>query len=115
MNPSEYNALHILHVFSVIAVVASVFFAVAAPAETRKRLLTWSGIVALLALLTGIRMWQGIYQWHANWVWVKIACWLGLGALTGLAYRKREKAGVWIALALAFAGIALVMVYAKPF
>jgi hypothetical protein len=115
MNPSEYNALHILHVFGAIGLVASVFYACAAAPETRGRLLKWSGCVALIVLLTGGRMWQKIYHLQDVWIWVKLFCWVGISALAGFAYRKREKAGLWIALSLAFAAIALVMVYAKPF
>lgn len=115
MNPQELNALRILHVFSAISLIASVFYACAAAPETRKRLLMWSGIVSLLVALTGIRMWQGMYQFQGVRPVVKIVCWLGLSALGGFAYRKREKAGQWILLALAFTAIALVMVYVRPF
>ena len=115
MSPQELNALHILHVFSAIGLVASVFYACAAAPETRKRLLMWSGVVTLLVLLTGARMWQSIYHFQGGWVWVKIFCWLGLSALGGIAYRKREKAGTWIFVSLVLTVTALAMVYVRPF
>lgn len=115
MSPHEYNALHILHVLSAIVLVAATFYAFAAAPETRKRTAMWSGIASLLALLTGIRMWQGIYQFSGGWVIVKIVCWLVLSAVTGIAYRKREKAGALTWITLIAATIALVMVYVKPF
>ena len=116
MNPSELNALHIIHVASVLVLVAYTFFAFAGPAETKKRVMMITGIATLLVLLTGIRMWQGLFAFHAfGWVIVKLVCWLGLSALTGMAYRKREQANTLMIVGLVLAVVALVMVYAKPF
>ena len=67
-------------------------------------------------LLTGLRMWQAEYGFApAGWLVVKFFCWLGLAGLAGIAYRRRERAGLlaWIALILAL--IAVTMVYVKPF
>ena len=115
MNPAEYNALHIIHVFTVLGLVGTVFYACAAAPETRKRALMWSGIAALIAVLTGMRMAQAIYHTVPVWAWVKTVCWLAISAFVGFAYRRREKASLWIILTLVLAGIALVMVYVKPF
>lgn len=115
MNPAEYNALHVIHVFSAIAMVATVFYATAAAESTKKKTMMWSGIATLLVLLTGIRMWQGIYSFAGIWPIVKIVCWLGLAAFAGIAYRRRAKAGLWINLSLVLSAIALVMVYVRPF
>ncbi|HEX2851759.1 MAG TPA: hypothetical protein VHO24_00875 [Opitutaceae bacterium] len=115
MTIQEVNALHILHVFSAIGLVGSVFYAAAAGPETKKALMRWSGVVSLLVVLTGIRMWQGMYQFQGVWPVVKIVCWLALSAFAGLAYKRREKAGLWIMLALLAAAISLVMVYLRPF
>lgn len=116
MNPSELVALHAVHVISVIALVGGTFYAFAAAPETRKRTLALTGIATLLVALTGIRMWQGMFGFAAmGWIFVKIACWLGLSAITGMAYRKRDKVRglMWITLILAI--VAVIMVYAKPF
>lgn len=115
MNPAEYNALHILHVLAVILMGATVFYAAAGAPETRKKTLMWSGIASLLAVLTGARMAQAIYHGMPGWIWVKLICWLGLSAFVGLAYKRREKAALWITLTVVLATIAVVMVYTRPF
>jgi hypothetical protein len=115
MNPSELNALHIIHVAAVLVLVATTFYACAGAPETRKKILMWSGIASLLVALTGVRMWQGIYGFHGVWAIVKLVCWLGLSAFGGLAYRRREQASLWITLSLVLSVVALVMVYVKPF
>lgn len=115
MSIQESNALHLLHVLSAIAAVGTIFYACAGAPETRKKTLMWSGIAGLLLLLTGIRMWQAMYQFQGTWAVVKIVCWLGLAALTGIAYRKRENASLWIRLALGLTALALAMVYVQPF
>ena len=115
MNPAESNALHIIHVFSAIALVATVFYAAAGAPETRKKALMWSGIASLLVLLTGIRMWQGLFHFSGGWAIVKLVCWLGLSAFAGLAYKRRAKAGLWITLTLVLSLLAVIMVYLKPF
>jgi hypothetical protein len=115
MNPTESNALHVLHVFSAIVMVGTVFFAFAGPPETRKRILMWSGIASIVTLLVGIRLWQGMYQFSGHWPIVKLVCWLGLSALTGIAYRRRNVSGVLALVALALTATALYMVYFKPF
>lgn len=116
MNPHEYSALHVLHVASVLVLFSFTFYAFAAPAETRKKVMIWTGIANLLILLTGIRMWQGIYGFQPlGWVIVKIAGWLALAAFAGLAYRRREKVGLWMWLSIIIAVIAVVMVYVQPF
>ena len=116
MNIQELNALHVVHVLAVLVLVAYTFFAFAGAAETKKRVMMITGIASLLVLLTGIRMWQGVFGFHAfGWIIVKIVCWLGLSALTGLAYRKRDKANLLMIVALVLATTALAMVYVKPF
>jgi len=115
MSPAEYNALHIIHVFSVLGLVGTVFYACAGAPETRKRTLMWNGIAAVLVIATGMRMAQGIYHTVPVWAWVKTVCWLAIAAFVGFAYRRREKAALWIILTLVFGAIALVMVYVKPF
>ncbi|HWA85758.1 MAG TPA: hypothetical protein VG710_06020 [Opitutus sp.] len=114
MNPGEYNALHVVHLLSLIGLAGTVFYACAGAPETRKRALMWGGIASLLVLLTGIRMAQGIYHGMPGWIWVKLVCWLGLSAFTGVAYRRRAKASLWIVLTLVFAAVALAMVYWQP-
>jgi hypothetical protein len=116
MNPHELNFLHLLHVTGVLVMIGYTFFAFAGPAETRKRVLMITGIASLLVLLTGIRMWQGMFSFGAlGWIIVKLVCWLGLSGLTGMAYRKREKANLFMVVTLVLAITAVAMVYVKPF
>ena len=116
MNPTESNVLHLFHVIGLLILTGYTFFAFAGPPETRKRVLMITGIASLLVLLTGIRMWQGLYGFGAfGWIFVKLACWLGVSALTGIAYRKREKANFLMVVAMLLLVIAVGMVYLKPF
>jgi hypothetical protein len=107
---------HILHVFSVLALTGYTFYAFAAPAETRKKVLMVTGIASLLIFISGfglitkvIGVGQGAWP---LWVWVKLVAWLGLSALAGIGYRRREKAPVFMAVALALIFAALYAVYA---
>ena len=116
MNLIESNLLHLLHVAGALVLIGHTFYAFAAPPETRRKVLIWSGGASLVMLLTGLRMWQTVYGFApAGWLVVKMVCWLGLSALAGIAYRRRELAGMlaWVAMALAVAAVA--MVYVKPF
>jgi hypothetical protein len=116
MNPNELNVLHLLHVVGVLVLTGFTFFAFAGAPETRKRVLAITGIASLLVLLTGIRMWQGLFGFAAfGWIIVKIGCWLVVSALTGVAYRKRDKANTLMIIVLLLLTIALAMVYLKPF
>jgi flagellar basal body-associated protein FliL len=114
MNPAEYNALHIVHVLSIILMGATAFYATAGAPETRKKTLMWSGIASLLAVLTGGRMAMAIYHGMPLWIWVKLVCWLGLSAFVGIAYKRREKAALWITLTVVLTAVAVVMVYTRP-
>lgn len=116
MNPQEYNTLHWLHVAGMLLLTGYTFYAFAAPAETRKRVMMITGIATLVVLLTGVRMWQALYQFAPlGWVIVKGLCWLGFSALAGLAYRKRDKAGALMTVGALLLAIAVAMVYYKPF
>lgn len=116
MHPIESTLLHILHVTAAFVLMGYTFYALAAPPETCKKVMIWSGSAALVMLLTGLRMWQTEYDFApAGWLVVKFFCWLGLAGMSGIAYRKREKAGAlaWIAIILAVT--AVTMVYLRPF
>ena len=116
MNPRELNVLHLLHVVGLLVLAAYTFFAFAGAPDTRKRVLAITGISSLLVLLTGIRMWQGMFGFAPlGWIIVKLVCWLGLSALTGVAYRKRDQANLWMTIALVLLVVGVAMVYLKPF
>lgn len=115
MSLIESEILHALHVAAALVLMGYTFYAFAAPQETRKKTLMWAGIASLVMLLTGLRMWQGIYHFAPmGWLFVKIVCWLGLSALAGIGYRRRDKVGLLSGLAILFVLIAVVMVYLQP-
>ena len=116
MSPHEYAALHIVHVASALVLLGSTFYGFAAAPESKKAVLSASGIAAILVLLTGIRMWQGLYDFAGlGWIFVKLGCWLGIAALGGMGYKRRAQAGTFLAIISLLAVIAVVMVYLKPF
>lgn len=116
MSLIESQILHLLHVSAALVLMGYTFYAFAAPPETKKKTLMWAGIASLVMLLTGLRMWQGLFHFAAyGWIFVKIVCWLGLSALAGIGYRRRDKAGLLAGLAILFVVIAVTMVYLQPF
>jgi ABC-type transport system involved in cytochrome c biogenesis permease subunit len=116
MGPNEINALHIVHVAAVLVLIAYTFYAFAAPPETRKRVLAVTGAAFLVLLLTGVRLWQGLYGFAPlGWIVVKLVCAVGITGLVGLAYRRRSQAGLLMAVVLGLAILAIAMVFTKPF
>lgn len=116
MNPVEYNVLHLLHVASLLVLTGYTFYAFAAGPETRKGVMMVTGIATLIALLTGIRMWQALYTFSfLGWIVVKLVCWIALSALAGMAYRKRDKAALLMSVGVVLTVVAVAMVYFKPF
>jgi hypothetical protein len=116
MSLHEFFTLHLLHIGAAFVLFGYTFYAFAAPAETRRKVLIWTGGASLVMLATGLRMWQGIYGFApAGWLIVKVVCWLGLSAMAGIAYRRRYLAGMLAWVALLLVAIALAMVYGKPF
>ncbi len=116
MSLIEIQILHVLHVAGALVLMGCTFYAFAGGPESRKKTLMWAGIASLVMLLTGLRMWQGLYHFAPlGWIFVKIVCWLGLSALAGIGYRRRDKVGLLAGLAVLFVVIALIMVYMQPF
>ncbi len=111
MNPVIYS---VIHVFSLLVLTGYTFYAFAAPAEARKKVMIVTGIASLLMLISGFGLLAKVYQnQFAPWVIVKMVCWLGLSALAGIGFRKREKASMFMAVILALVFVALVSVYTK--
>ncbi len=114
MSP-ELNILHVVHVASVVTLLAFTFYAFAAPPASRKLVMIVTGIATLLILATGIRMWQVMFSFALlGWLVVKSFCWVGLSGLAGMAYRRRDKTGLLMIVALLLAILAIAMVYLKP-
>jgi hypothetical protein len=105
----------ILHLSSVIVLLGYTFYAFAAPAETRRRVLMITGIAALLVIVTGFGMLGRLHLGFPGWAIVKFMCLVGLASITGIAYRKRSMADFFMLVAFALAITAVAMVYVRPF
>jgi hypothetical protein len=112
MSPAFY---HVLHVFSVLVLTGYTFYAFSAPPETRKRVMMITGIASLLVLVGGFGLQAKLAVGWPGWFVVKLICWLGLSALAGIGYRRRDAAGTLAVIALALTFVAVVLVYTRPF
>jgi hypothetical protein len=82
-----------------------------AQAESRKKILMWSGIASLVVMLTGFGM-AGVQKiGFPLWINVKILCWLLISSLVGVYFRKPELKGKLLVFNLVLAFVALSMVY----
>jgi hypothetical protein len=106
---------HVLHLSSIIVLLGYTFYAFAAPAETRRRVLMVTGIAALLVLVSGFGMLHRLNLGFPLWVVVKAVCWLGLSAMAAIAYRRRASADLFMLIAFGLAITAVAMVYVRPF
>lgn len=113
MSPTVY---YILHVVSLITLAGFTFYAFAAPAESRKRVMMITGIASLVALIAGFGLVSKVYNNNFTQLWLglKVISWLGLSSMAGLAYRRRNKAGLLMVISLALVVLAVYAVYAKP-
>lgn len=104
----------ILHVLSMALLVAYTFGALANPVPKNKRqTMIATGILTLTMLVGGFGLLAVMkYGWEL-WVFVKIACWVGLAAIPALAFRKPGLAPIFRLVATALIVIAIVAVYTK--
>ena len=109
MSPIFY---YILHLASLFVLAGYTFYAFAAPAETRKRVMMITGIASLLALVAGFALISKLgHRFSEGWIIVKLICWLGLSALAGIGSKRRGAAGALGVIAVALILVALTMVY----
>lgn len=109
MSPTFY---YILHLAALFVLAGYTFYAFAAPAETKKRVMMITGIASLLAFVAGFALIAKLgHSYTAPWVIVKMVCWLGVSALAGFGYRRRGAASMLAMVAIALIVVALVMVY----
>jgi hypothetical protein len=109
------NTYLVLHLSSIIVLLGYTFYAFAAPLETRKRVLMITGTAALLVLISGFGMLERLHLGFPGWIVVKLVCWLGLAAIAGIAYRRRQLADLIMIIAFVLAITAVTMVYVRPF
>lgn len=109
------NTYLVLHVSSIIVLLGYTFYAFAAPAETRRRVLMITGIAALLVVVSGFSMLHKLHLGFPGWAMAKLVCWLGVSSIAGIAYRKRAMADLFMLVTLVLAITAVAMVYVRPF
>lgn len=111
-----YWFYQIAHLFSVILLAGVTFAALAAPRPENRRLaLMGSGIAAAVALVSGFGM-LGLGGFgFPGWVFVKIAAWIVLAALTGLAFRRPGQGQALATIAVLAVFLSVVVVVLKPF
>ena len=112
----SYQLYQIIHVFSVIMLTGLTFSSLAAPSQDNRRFfLMYSGIFAVLSLVSGFAL-LGIGSFgFPGWIIVKLACWLALASLGGLAYRRLEQRRALTIIAVLAVFISVSMVVLKPF
>ena len=81
----KLTTYHVLHLSSIIVLLAYTFYAFAAPAETRKRVVMITGVAALLTFISGFAMLGKLHLGFPGWVAVKLVCWLGLSVMVSFA------------------------------
>ena len=111
----KLTTYHVLHLSSIIVLLAYTFYAFAAPAETRKRVVMITGVAALLTFISGFAMLGKLHLGFPGWVAVKLVCWLGLSVMVSFAYRRRAQADAFMLVSLVLAITAGAMVFVRPF
>jgi hypothetical protein len=113
MDPTIYS---FLHVGSAFLLVGLTFKAFAAPNGASKRqTLMFAGILSLIMLVAGFGLLAKYNLGFPAWVMVKVACWLVLSAMAGMAYRKPAQMGTWVWITRLAVLLAVAMVYWRPF
>jgi len=108
---------YFLHVLGAILLIAFTFQAFAAPAPEKKgRVMAITGICAVVVVVAGFGLLaKRGYSISAGWVIVKLVCWLGIAGISGMAFRRPEKAGFYTLITIVLAAAAVYAVYFKPF
>ena len=112
----SFQLYQVLHIFSVILMAGVTFAALAAPQpENRRPMLMASGIVAVVALVSGFGL-LGIGRFgFPVWVMVKLVSWVALSALVGLAFRRPGQRSTLTGIAVVAVLLTVWMVVTKPF
>jgi hypothetical protein len=109
------TTLLVIHLSSIFVLLGYTFYAFAAPAETRKRVLMITGTAALVVIMTGGAMLGKMHLGFPGWAIVKLVCAVGLGCMVSFAYRRRAQADAFMMVTFVLAITAVVMVYVRPF
>jgi hypothetical protein len=101
-----------LHVGAMVLLTAFIFQAFANPdPKNKRRTGIITGILALVALIGGFGLLTVMKTGFPWWIIVKLVCWFGLVAISGLADRKPERIPVLTAVAIVLVLTAVATVY----
>ena len=112
MNPLIYAVAHVLSAFVLVAFTFQAF--IAPHPQFKRRLMMYTGIASLVMLVAGFGLRAKLNTGFPLWLVIKIVCWLGVSALSGLAFRTPSLARVYSLVALALIAVAVACVYFKP-
>ena len=102
----------VLHVASMVLMTGFLFQAFANPdPKNKKKSGILIGSLALLMLIGGFGLVATLHVGLPWWVIVKVVCWLGLVAISGLGYRKPERIPLLTGVAIALILVAITTVY----
>lgn len=112
----SFQFYQLLHYFSAIMLAGVAFAALANPLPERRRtILIWSGVAALVAFVSGFGL-LGIGRFgFPGWVFVKLAAWLALAAIAGIAFRRPQQAQALTIVAVVAVLLAVGAAVLKPF
>ncbi|HEY1791874.1 MAG TPA: hypothetical protein VGG34_03080 [Opitutaceae bacterium] len=105
----------VVHLSAIIVLLGYTFYAFAAPAETKGRVMMVTGVAALVVLLSGVGMLVHLHLGFPAWAKVKFGCWIVLGCMAAVGYRRRAQADLFMIITFAAAILAVTMVYLRPF
>jgi hypothetical protein len=112
MNHVVYQILHVTGAF---LLVAFTFQAFAAPTpERRSASMRNTGIMSFVVLVAGFGLAAKLGYGFPIWMMIKLVCWLGISAISGIAFRKPEKTGGLLLIAMLLILGAVLSVYLKP-
>jgi len=112
MQPYVY---HILHLLSLVLLTGGTFYGFAGAPASKKTVMIVTGVASLLMLISGFGLLAKLQYGFPGWVIVKLVCWLGLSALAGIGYRKRDQSPLFMSIIVGLVLVALIMVYRRPF
>lgn len=112
----SFQLFSLLHLASVLLLVGVTFAALAAPLPGRRpQMLMWSGILAVLVFISGFGLLGMGRMGVPGWAIAKVACWLALAIMPGLAFRRTAQVVSWTMVTIVAVLLAVGMVVFKPF
>lgn len=112
MSIQLYQMMHLISGFLLVAVT---FQAFAAPDPARRKgALITGGILSLLMLTGGFGLMARLGMEWRPWIFIKVACWLVLSGLAGMAFRRPGLVRPLSVVGAVVIGAAVWAVYTKP-